>query len=492
MNAYSSEEKAEMKQSRKSHKALGRRLVLLSCLIGSYEPNGLKAQEPPPPPPISEALVHRLPSAYQDEARRVITAPDAFQNFYNHATDEEWRGLAFDAMAGKQEGLEFLRAQLDKEPSGITRAQLFIALEKYFARHPQDQAVLEKHVSSDPDPTAALAALETLRRVRESGLGELLKNRVQAASNDDSDNIRKQLRDAYLAHYMWYGDVRLPEFAYAPPPLFRVKPSGQLVRVLAFGDFAWGSGDAQSKTAAAMRAYHQQHPFDFGITLGDNFYGRGPFFFAERTGLSSPYDPRWQTEWEQLYSPMGIKFYPSFGNADYIDVNGPAAELAYTKKSQSWVFPAPYYTYTAGSVQFFAIDNIRLSDDELHWLDEQLAKSKARWKVVYGHYHIYSATDGKNDELVSRLLPVLKENSVDVWLNGHMHDMQELQPEGSLHFFISGGGGAELSGNAPTYKGANFRESRHGFSVIEADEQHFDVIFVSDSGEELHRSHIIK
>jgi hypothetical protein len=105
MNAYSSEEKAEMKQSRKSHKALGRRLVLLSCLIGSYEPNGLKAQEPPPPPPISEALVHRLPSAYQDEARRVITAPDAFQNFYNHATDEEWRGLAFDAMAGKQEGL---------------------------------------------------------------------------------------------------------------------------------------------------------------------------------------------------------------------------------------------------------------------------------------------------------------------------------------------------------------------------------------------------
>jgi tartrate-resistant acid phosphatase type 5 len=492
MNAYSFEEKTAMKQSGKLREALGRRLVLLISLAGSFGPSGFEAQEPPPPPPISETLVQRLPSAYQDEARRVLTAPDAYQNFYNHATDEEWRGLAFGEMAEKPEGVEFLREQLDKEPSGVTRAQLFIALEKYFAQHPQDQAVLEKHVSSDPDPTAALAALETLRRIRQSVLGELLLERVKGASNGDSDDVRKQLRDAYLAHYMWYGDVRLPEFAYTPPPLFRVKPGGQFVRVLAFGDFAWGSGDAQSKTAAAMRSYHQQHPFDFGITMGDNFYGRGPFFFAERTGLSSPYDPRWQTEFEQLYSPMGIKFYPSFGNADYIDVNGPAAELAYTNRSKSWFFPAPYYTYTAGSVQFFAIDNIRLSDDELHWLDVQLAKSKARWKVVYGHYHIYSATDGGNEELVNRLLPVLKRNSVDVWLNGHMHDLQELQPEGSLHFFISGGGGAELSGNSPTYKGAKFRENRHGFSVMEADGQHFDVIFISDSGEELHRSHIIK
>jgi tartrate-resistant acid phosphatase type 5 len=483
-----------MKLSRQFRKSPGTQLVLFLCLIGSYMPNGLKAQEAsqmPPSHPLSEVLVHRLPSTYQDEARKVITVPDVYQNFYDHSTDEEWIGLAFGEMAARPEGAEFLRAQLDKEPSGITRAQLFIALEKYFAQHPQDQAMLEKHVSSDPDPTAALAALETLRRIRESSLGELLLNRIQAPSNGDDETVRKKLRDTYLAHYTWYGDVRLPEFAYTPPPLFQVKPAGQFVRVLAFGDFAWGSGDAQSKTAAAMRAYHQKHPFDFGITMGDNFYGRGPFFFAERTGLSSPYDPRWQTEWEQLYSPMGIKFYPSFGNADYIDVNGPAAELAYTNKSKSWFFPAPYYTYAAGSAQFFAIDNIRLSDDELHWLDDELAKSKARWKIVYGHYHIYSVW-GDNDELVSRLLPILKRNSVDVWLNGHLHELQELEPQGSLHFFVSGGGGADLSGASPTYKRSKFRKSQHGFSVIEADREHFDMMFVDDDGNELYRSQITK
>jgi hypothetical protein len=193
---------------------------------------------------------------------------------------------------------------------------------------------------------------------------------------------------------------------------------------------------------------------------------------------------------------MGIKFYPSIGNADYMDVNGLAAELAYTKKSQSWVFPAPYYTYTAGAVQLFAIDNIRLSDDELQWLDAELAKSKARWKVVYGHYfiHTYNVDSEleNNDELVTRLLPILKKNSVDVSLAGHNHELQELQPEGSLHFFVSGGGGATSSGIAPTYKGAKFKTGQHGFSVIEADEEHLDVIFINDAGEELYRSHITK
>src|SRR5262249_40780399 len=76
---------------------------------------------------------------------------------------------------------------------------------------------------------------------------------------------------------------------------------------------------SQFKTAAAMRAYHQQHPFDFGITLGDNLYGRGPLSFAGRSGVATPDDSRWQTRWEQLYGPMRIKFYLVFGHADYFD-----------------------------------------------------------------------------------------------------------------------------------------------------------------------------
>src|SRR5262245_40518033 len=53
-----------------------------------------------------------------------------------------------------------------------------------------------------------------------------------------------------------------------------IKPAGQAVRVLAFGDFGDG-GDHQRAVAAAMARYDKDHPFDFGLTLGDNFYEHG-------------------------------------------------------------------------------------------------------------------------------------------------------------------------------------------------------------------------
>ena len=63
------------------------------------------------------------------------------------------------------------------------------------------------------------------------------------------------------------------------------------------------------------------------------------------------------------------------------------------------------------AVQFFAIDNIDLRDAELLWLDQELSRSQARWKLVYGHYHIYSATRGDNPELIERLLPMPERQS---------------------------------------------------------------------------------
>jgi len=445
---------------------------------------------------IPDTMLNRLPPAYREGARTTIQIPELIRkpilDFYAETPDVEWRGFAFLMMARNLEGAEYLKKQLEKETSGPVRAQLFVALESYFADHPHEQSVLEKAAASDPDTTAALTALDTLRRIRQSALRRLIETRMKTAERNGEP--AKQLRDEYLAHYMWYGEIRLPDFAYTPPPVFQVKPAGQAIRVLGFGDWAIGSGTAQQRTAAAMRTYHQTNPFDMAITMGDNFYPKGLLSISEVVAVpvATPDDPRWQTEFEQLYGPMRIRFYPSIGNGDYLAL---PAELAYTKKSQNWVFPSPYYSYIAGSVQFFAIDTIRLSDDQLQWLDRELVKSKARWKVVYGHYPIYTyglTAIETNDELVSRLLPILRKNGVDVSISGHNHELQELEPQGSLHFFVSGAGGATSSGLAPAYKGTTFKTGQHGFSVIEADEQHFDMIFINESGKEVHRSHITK
>src|SRR5258705_432313 len=88
---------------------------------------------------------------------------------------------------------------------------------------------------------------------------------------------------------------------------FSLKASGQPIRVLAFGDFGDGSS-GQREVAAATLQYHRQRPFDFAITLGDNFYDKG---------MKSVDDPRWKTWWDQLYDPLGIQFYATLGNHDY-------------------------------------------------------------------------------------------------------------------------------------------------------------------------------
>jgi DNA repair exonuclease SbcCD nuclease subunit len=195
--------------------------------------------------------------------------------------------------------------------------------------------------------------------------------------------------------------------------------------------------------------------------------------------------------WEQLYGPLGIKFYATLGNHDWSSADSPAAEIHYTDKSPSWRMPAPYYTFTAGPVQFFAFDTQEDSEAEREWLDSELSKSTARWKVVYGHYHIFSATRGDNKELIEKLLPVLEKNHVDIYLNGHDHNLQDLKPEGGVRFFVSGGGGAGLY-NLNPYARSIYKQKVNGFTVLEAGGDYFKISFIGTDGNELHQDTLTK
>jgi tartrate-resistant acid phosphatase type 5 len=374
----------------------------------------------------------------------------------------------------------FLLDRLEKEPSAALRIDLLQALEKHW-QGGQDLSVLESHASSDHDVTVSIAAVKMLEEARLDSLGRLLTTRLGAAvAVGDIHSAGLALDEQKRLQQTRYG-IAFPSFMRVPPPLFSVAPAGKPIRVLAFGDFGTGSA-AQKQTAAAMVTYHKAHPFDFGLTLGDNFYARG---------MTSPDDPRWQTQWEQLYGPMHLPFYAVLGNHDWSGADSPAAEILYSGKSQSWHMPSPYYTFTAGSVQFFAFDTPAMDETELKWLDEELTKSTARWKVVYGHYHIYSATRGDNKELIARLLPILKKDHVDVYLNGHDHNLQELKPEGGVHFFVSGGGGAGLYEMNP-YDRSVFRQKVNGFTVLEADEKTLAISFIGTDGSEIYRRSLNK
>ena len=139
--------------------------------------------------------------------------------------------------------------------------------------------------------------------------------------------------------------------------------------------------------------------------------------------------------------------------------------------------PATRYTYTAGSVQFFATDSQKMTPDQLEWLQKELVSSTARWKVVYGHHTIYShGYHGNTPELIRDLLPLIKDR-VDIYLSGHDHDMQHLRPEGNLHFFVSGSGG-KLRRIRPGPRSL-FAMSARGFAVLEANAESVKMTFVS-------------
>lgn len=277
------------------------------------------------------------------------------------------------------------------------------------------------------------------------------------------------------------GDVCAALMADGPLPGPPAVPlSGDLpVRILAFGDFGeqptHGYGE-QRGLSRVMAAYHDDHAFDFGITLGDNFYPRG---------LSSPDDPRWESQWERLYSPLGVRIYAVLGNHDHYEPGSPEAEQARSAKSATWCLPRPWYTFTAGPVQLFAVETTVYDKPEevegidgaaqLEWLDRALAASRARWKVVYGHHPIYSNGEhgrpgrGSLPRVKGPLLPLLRKHKVDVYIAGHDHDLQALAPEDGIHFFVSGAGGRHLRGFDLDQCRVWGAERSYGFTVLEAD-----------------------
>jgi tartrate-resistant acid phosphatase type 5 len=246
-------------------------------------------------------------------------------------------------------------------------------------------------------------------------------------------------------------------------------------RFVAFGDYGTAHlGRVQShqaSLAAAMRAYHGENHFAFGITTGDIFYP---------TSFPTPTDAGWKTSWDDQYAPMGIPFYISLGNHDWGEPAGPLGEYIYGLTSKSWRLPALYYTYTAGPAQFFAINTNALTERQLTWLRRELARSTATWKIVYGHYPVYEQTDYTVERQRQLLLPVLKEYGVDIYLAGHHHTMQHWQVDG-IDYVVSGAGGAsnyDLGDTTRANPARKFVASRPGFADIEVSDASLTLRFV--------------
>lgn len=265
----------------------------------------------------------------------------------------------------------------------------------------------------------------------------------------------RKLPQTLVALSMW---LLLAHAAYGAP-----------VGFLFFGDFGMGN-DMQRQVASTMVRFCASEQCQFVLGLGDNFYPHG---------VSSADDPQFQEKFEKPYGPLGLVFYPTFGNHDY-DGNI-QAQLDYSGRSRLWAFPSHYYQFNRDNVDFFAVDTEDFSIAQMSWLNSALSMSTATWKIVYGHRPIFSfGKHGHAFELWPWLLPLLKWYDVDLYVSGHDHNRQIIRGNG-ITYVVSGAASDPTKILLPN-SSAVFSKTGAGFGYMEIDGKKATIKMVDDTG----------
>lgn len=283
----------------------------------------------------------------------------------------------------------------------------------------------------------------------------------------------------------------IPPFTIPP-----VVPGTAYERFIAFGDMGTGRPD-QHKVAAAMAQRAKSDHVDFILTVGDNIYDKG---------VSSEDDPQWKTKFEDVYADPALQVptYPTLGNHDY--KGNPQAQVRYSQRNKNWRMPARYYTFvrtlTDGTnVQFFAIDSEPIqgfldnAGEQLAWLDAELAKSDARWKIVFGHHPLYSHGEkhGNNQAMIAKVGPLLAKHHVDLYLCGHDHTLEMFKPiDGVYHVVTGAGGGPDMAYGVHWTDESYYAATLGGFTLIRVGKNEIVVEFVRLDGKTEYAHAIIK
>ncbi len=201
-----------------------------------------------------------------------------------------------------------------------------------------------------------------------------------------------------------------------------------LLRFVSVADTGTGAS-GQYAVSAAMWKHYQKTPYNLVILAGDNIYNHGEIEKIKAV-FEDPYQPLLQ---------QGVKFQACLGNHDIRTDNG-VPQVNYPGFNMQG---KRYYTFRRDPVQFFALDTNHNADwqQQLIWLDQELEKSDALWKIVFGHHQIYASGHyGMNQPFIKTLVPVLKKHGVRLYINGHEHHYERTQSIDGITYLTCGGG----------------------------------------------------
>ena len=238
------------------------------------------------------------------------------------------------------------------------------------------------------------------------------------------------------------------------------------VRFAVIGDNGTGE-KPQYDTAAQLADWRRQFPFEFVLMLGDNIYGHKQASDFKRK-FEDPYQP--------LLS-AGVKFYAALGNHD--NPNERFYKLFNMGGNR-------YYKFSAGNVEFFALDSNYMDPPQLDWLEKQLGKSSASWKVPFFHHALYSdgRFHGPDTDLRALLEPIFTRGGVRVVFSGHEHIYERLRPQKGIDYFIVGNSGELRTHNLrPSAETAKGFDTDRTFMLVEIAGDQFCFQTISRGGQ---------
>jgi hypothetical protein len=155
-------------------------------------------------------------------------------------------------------------------------------------------------------------------------------------------------------------------------------------------------------------------------------------------------------------------------------------------------FPYPfvdgrYWSFDYGPAHFVVFDQYQRSEEsiekELKWLEEDLANSEKKWKIIFLHEPGWTAGRHENNEGVQNYLQPLSEKyGVSAIFGGHNHYYARAVVNGIQHI-TTGGGGAPLYEPEEDHPNVELINKVHHFCTIEINGDKFLFSAVSAEGD---------
>lgn len=210
------------------------------------------------------------------------------------------------------------------------------------------------------------------------------------------------------------------------------------LRVVALGDMG-----VSERAAATVAAIEDLAP-DLVLHMGDISYAEGR-------------QQEW-IEWFRMVEPVAAKtpWVTALGNHEtYTGASpwtllAPPSPLEIGFYTQRFGLPGNeiWYSFDWAGVHFVALDTFSqesIAQEQVAWLEKNLAASNAKWKIAFLHEPAWSSNEhGSSERVQDAFGATLEKHGVQLVLAAHDHGYERTRPIRGVTYVVSGGGGESL------------------------------------------------